>query len=36
VVLKEIAIVILIGLLVDLMNTWIQNARILQWHLERG
>ncbi len=36
VVLKEIAIVILIGLVVDLMNTWIQNARILQWHLERG
>jgi preprotein translocase subunit SecF len=36
VVLKEIAVVILIGLLVDLMNTWIQNARILQWHLERG
>ncbi|MDP6612567.1 MAG: protein translocase subunit SecF [Candidatus Hydrothermarchaeota archaeon] len=36
VVLKEIAVVILIGLVVDLMNTWIQNARILQWHLERG
>lgn len=36
VVLKEIAVVILIGLIVDLMNTWIQNARILQWYLERG
>jgi preprotein translocase subunit SecF len=36
VVLKEIAVVILIGLLVDLLNTWIQNARILQWYLERG
>lgn len=36
VVLKEIAVVILIGLLVDLVNTWIQNARILQWYLERG
>jgi preprotein translocase subunit SecF len=36
VVLKEIAVVIMIGLLVDLINTWIQNARILQWHLERA
>lgn len=36
VVLKEIAIVILIGLVVDVINTWIQNAGILQWHLERG
>jgi len=36
VVLKEIAIVILIGMFVDVMNTWIQNARILQWYLERG
>jgi preprotein translocase subunit SecF len=35
VVLKEIAVVILIGLVVDLLNTWIQNARILQWYLER-
>jgi preprotein translocase subunit SecF len=35
-VLKDIAIVLLIGLIVDLMNTWIQNARILQWHLERS
>lgn len=34
VVLKEIAVVILIGLMVDLLNTWIQNARILQWYLE--
>lgn len=34
VVLKEISVVILIGLMVDLLNTWIQNARILQWYLE--
>ncbi len=34
VVLKEIAVVILLGLMVDLLNTWIQNARILQWYLE--
>ncbi len=35
-VLREIAAVITIGLLVDIINTWIQNARILQWHLERS
>ncbi len=34
--LKEIAIVILIGLLVDLINTWIQNVGILWWHLDKG
>ncbi|MDI6655426.1 MAG: protein translocase subunit SecF [Candidatus Hydrothermarchaeota archaeon] len=34
IVLKEIAVVIIIGLLIDVINTWIQNARILQWHLE--
>ncbi len=33
-ILKEIAVVILIGLFVDLINTWIQNARILQWYNE--
>jgi preprotein translocase subunit SecF len=35
VLLKEIASVILIGLFVDLINTWIQNVGILQWHIER-
>ncbi|MEE8403367.1 MAG: protein translocase subunit SecF [Candidatus Hydrothermarchaeaceae archaeon] len=34
--LKEIAVVLLIGLLVDLINTWIQNVGILWWHLEGG
>ncbi|MBI5253341.1 MAG: protein translocase subunit SecF [Euryarchaeota archaeon] len=34
IVLKEIAVVIIIGLLVDLINTWIQNAWILQRYLE--
>ncbi|MEE9474827.1 MAG: hypothetical protein V3V36_04060, partial [Candidatus Hydrothermarchaeaceae archaeon] len=33
--LKEIAVVLLIGLLVDLINTWIQNVGILWWYLER-
>jgi preprotein translocase subunit SecF len=32
--LREIAVVILIGLLVDLINTWIQNLGILWWHIE--
>lgn len=34
--LKEIAVVLLIGLLVDLINTWIQNVGILWWYLDRG
>lgn len=33
--LKEIAVVLLIGLLVDLINTWIQNVGILWWYLDR-
>lgn len=35
VILKQIMIILLIGLLVDLPNTWIQNAGILRWYLER-
>jgi preprotein translocase subunit SecF len=34
--LREIAVVILIGLLIDLVNTWIQNLGILWWHIEGG
>lgn len=34
-ILKQIMVILLIGLLVDLPNTWIQNAGILRWHLER-
>ena len=34
--LKEIAVVILIGLIIDLINTWIQNVGILWWYLEGG
>ncbi len=35
-VLKQIMIILLIGLLIDIVNTWIQNAGILRWHLEKG
>ncbi len=34
-ILKQIMIVVLIGLLVDIINTWIQNAGILRWYLEK-
>ncbi len=34
-VVKQIMIIVLIGLLVDLVNTWIQNAGLLRWHLEK-
>jgi len=35
VVLSQIALVLLIGLIIDIANTWIQNASILAWHAER-
>ncbi len=35
-VLREIAVVIFIGLLVDVVNTWIQNAGILHWYIAKG
>ncbi len=35
-VLKEIALVILIGIVVDVINTWLQNAGILRWYVERS
>jgi preprotein translocase subunit SecF len=34
-VLKQIMTILLIGLLVDLINTWIQNAGILRWYIEK-
>ena len=34
-VLKQIMLIILIGLLVDMIFTWIQNAGLLRWYLER-
>ena len=34
-VLKQIMTILLIGLLVDFINTWVQNAGILRWHMQR-
>lgn len=33
-ILRQIMIIVLIGLIVDLIYTWIQNAGILRWYLE--
>ncbi len=33
--LKDISIVLLFGLVMDLMNTWLLNAGILRWYVER-
>jgi len=33
-VLHQILLVIIIGLLIDIINTWIQNAGILRWYIE--
>jgi preprotein translocase subunit SecF len=32
---KQVMIIVLIGLLVDLLNTWIQNVGLLRWYLEK-
>jgi preprotein translocase subunit SecF len=34
-VLREIMIIVAIGVLADMLNTWIQNAGLLRWYLER-
>lgn len=34
-VLSQIATVLFIGLVVDILNTWVQNAGVLQWYVER-
>jgi len=34
-VLKQIMTILLIGLLVDLINTWIQNAGLIRWYEEK-
>ncbi len=34
-VVRQIMLILLIGLLVDIINTWIQNAAILRWYIER-
>lgn len=35
-ILKSMALVITIGLIVDLLNTWLQNTGILKWYMERA
>ena len=35
-VITEIAAVLLIGLVMDLINSWLLNAGIFRWHAERG
>jgi preprotein translocase subunit SecF len=35
-IISEISAVLLIGLLFDLLNTWVTNAGILKWHAEGG
>ena len=34
-VLSQIMTILLIGLVIDIMNTWIQNAGILRWYMEK-
>jgi preprotein translocase subunit SecF len=34
-VLFQIASVLTIGLMIDIINTWLQNATLLRWHCER-
>lgn len=36
VVLSQIMLILFIGLIVDLMTTWIQNVGILRWYLQEG
>jgi preprotein translocase subunit SecF len=35
IILQQIMLILLIGLLIDLPNTWLQNAGILRWYLEK-
>ena len=34
-VLDDVALVIMIGMVVDMINTWMQNVAILRWYVER-
>ncbi|MFH1445475.1 MAG: protein translocase subunit SecF [Nanoarchaeota archaeon] len=34
-ILTEIAMVLFIGLVIDIVNTWLQNSVILRWYVER-
>ncbi|GBE55530.1 preprotein translocase subunit SecF [archaeon BMS3Bbin15] len=35
-ILDDVAAVIMIGMIADMLNTWIQNVAILKWYLERA
>ena len=35
-ILMDISAVLLIGLVADVLNTWLTNAAILKWYVEKG
>lgn len=35
-VIHDIALILLIGLIFDIMNTWLTNAGILKWYVTEG
>ncbi|MFA5294075.1 MAG: protein translocase subunit SecF [Methanoregulaceae archaeon] len=35
-VIRDIASVLIIGLLLDMMNTWLTNAGIIKWYMQKG
>jgi len=34
--LQQVFLILIIGLLVDIINTWLQNAGLLRFYLENG
>ena len=34
-VLRQITLILIFGLMLDMLNTWIQNAGLLRWYMER-
>jgi preprotein translocase subunit SecF len=35
-VIRDIASVLIIGLSLDMMNTWLTNAGIIKWYMQKG
>jgi len=35
VIISQIMLIVLIGLIIDFMNTWVLNGGIIRWHLEK-
>jgi preprotein translocase subunit SecF len=35
-VIREISAVLLLGLVADVLNTWLTNAGILKWYVQKG